>query len=1322
MEAFLHAVEYIKNNLYAEISTNYIKDKERFDRIYESLSSEHLFERYLPSEGRETSKYSFFHKSGKRYKSGARDIYGETKLRMDLKFAIKFYGGASINTLHHELVHAISPHIKTDEIEAVIDALLASPDLEGVSKEYLQGIWTDFTTNPTHYRFYQNPKDRELLDKLSEYLAEGFEVYLAKETAPLPKLFKPFKEAAEEFTRFYQKIVGGQFPNIVLSHEVKLMFDKFIAPKGGIYRPPPSGGTVTIAGKSYQIYGKIRASKATKDLIRRLRQNKMFEEGTHKELINFTKRALGKVDALGHYEELTRVPEEYKRRIDDVSDNVEAIEYIEFVHKVVETQQQNLKNQIMNDIRQKTKKHKLDEDKVHPDIRAVLDEVLGPFDLKKRSVSRQKRDASLKRLINYMFPEKRSEQEEEGGQSKEREEESEHSIWESFLNLSKEDISSLIGLEKLSIEDITIQKLEIMQHLVNGLLELSRVMSEQWMEGELKRMERLSNKVKDEIKDNPIYRKRGNQPVATVLQDNQFKNFFKTLAAKYINPSRALEDLCPTCNVLFKNLDRGNQEYLENKYQHRDFMHKILRGIDKKAISDYIGLVKDKDRIKIKMLHITAKNTIARIHVDPFVNEALSFYGVYARDKSRTDALEDAKEVLINLAKSKRNRNNFARSDFFSILSEYEDAGTLESFLTEADTPVEYIEKLFEDLLAGKKEGVERLSEEVSFTPAQVMMFYGWYQSENTRDSLMSGVVLDKDNPAVYQFTSFEQVKYLFDKLSPELKRVVDQTIDYNVDVVYPTLNDVHKKIIGQPLDRVNRYLPVSIFGKGRGSETVLNFSEISRDARQYVRNLSSHLSFLHSRTGRKSPVYARDFFDIMSEYHTNAAFYSGMADPLRDLNLLFVANDSEGSPSHMLRQIYGTRIAKEIVSYIKEQEELHHAQDQFIRSVGQVFGRAKTAHLAFSIPVSAAQYVSIVNVLNYDITHAELGQVMGKGLLDPSGLFVTPKYSIKELQELSPFLRERYDRGFIIDPVDSGVKSRAKSWWHNDTSIWEDIKNMKSNTWFKDAMSIAFKIDNKGMLMITMADAWVISKIREAYELHAKNNLWSEKRMDEAFRKAVYRTQPILNSLYTSRFVGSRDIIFKLHHGLYRSARDAILGEMQTNGNTIRKYLLTRKNPAKNNFHNVSAKEARQAIVNILRATYLTSFLISAVKETWREFGTDDELDKSWMERTFTGSFTAFLSLFPLVGDFASAGVSSSLDGWQFTAGETPFIGQIALAVNQLNASYKDNALLNYEERNEHLIKAALASAALLGSGAKNLYSAGEKIENEMKKIQQEN
>ena len=137
-------------------------------------------------------------------------------------------------------------------------------------------------------------------------------------------------------------------------------------------------------------------------------------------------------------------------------------------------------------------------------------------------------------------------------------------------------------------------------------------------------------------------------------------------------------------------------------------------------------------------------------------------------------------------------------------------------------------------------------------------------------------------------------------------------------------------------------------------------------------------------------------------------------------------------------------------------------------------------------------------------------------------------KHDIKKVHEMQG--------GFIIDPVDSGVKSRAKSWWHNDTSIWEDIKNMKSNTWFKDAMSIAFKIDNKGMLMITMADAWVISMIREAYELHAKNNLWSEKRMDEAFRKAVYRTQPILNSLYTSRFVGSRDIIFKLHHGLYRS------------------------------------------------------------------------------------------------------------------------------------------------------------------------------------------
>jgi hypothetical protein len=526
----------------------------------------------------------------------------------------------------------------------------------------------------------------------------------------------------------------------------------------------------------------------------------------------------------------------------------------------------------------------------------------------------------------------------------------------------------------------------------------------------------------------------------------------------------------------------------------------------------------------------------------------------------------------------------------------------------------------------------------ISIAPSELMVWYGYMKNRHGRRHLWEGGIKHRDSAQrTYKFRSEEEMVSIVNQLSPELKQIVDRTMDYYDLYLVPQINELSQRLIGRDIATEDNYLPLFIEWLGRGEKGVTNMSEMGKENASFVSEMIEHMGFLKSRVGGSQPVYITDFFTGVWDNMQDVSLYVGLAEPIRNIKSTYFTGKGERDSvwTQMVDMISRRRVdqMEEFIRTLEDPSTRNEIETNVLMRMNQ---RVKRGIIKLATVIPSVQLLSLPLVLNKGLDAKYLLKAIGRASLDPDSFGLSAKYTREQLGERSPLLYDRFTRPPIADIGMSSKDRQALLTFTPKKSLLQKGKEVQT---FRDAVALAREVDDMQMEPTKMVDALAISLIVEAAEYKAKKEGWTEQQMWDYIHPIIEETQPQTDPLYTSSFLQTKDSAIRLLFGPFQAFKDIVRGEIQTQTEIIR-----------DGIHGqASFKEVANAFKALVRVVWTSNVVVALMQEIFYKFGKDDDDDEgNFLADWAIRSVANMMSIVPFFGDIAATGTNALLRGWR--------------------------------------------------------------------------
>lgn len=1214
-----------------------------------------------------------FYQMGRKLKSGAQVIRGETTVNPEGKFLIRLFKTGDITTLAHEFMHVATPKMGPELQKELIKEYVAETFSELDAKEKtakeaeVLRMFHTYRVNPGQFRNRSTVEGVRQMNDFAEYIAETFESYLATQTAATPQLREFYDIFAKLYSDYYTEIreMPAEYNNV--PDRLAKLFDNFLAGSRAIPRmidreislPDPETGKK----KRYRILQSRPQIKMHRSMLKFLRRALADEVRLHEYLGEYTNVILEGIPLGGKFTDITR--KDLQNRIEAVDSNKKAIEYLRYVDNILVKYERSQHKEALENVRkviQEGLKKPADPGKrfsagrivkqgiKDAGLRDIFQDLADQFDLGDRGRKRVKKALDLIKhhpldILNMTNAELMLE------------------------GIDPKDVQLMRDIEKRNVADLTTDQLRFLAKQLNDIIKYDNFQEDSFI---AKRAEldgeRRSQFLTEYNKSARAYARR--QKSKMPLWARKATKGLRDIPSSWRHQLRNLEALALDIPVIGEVADQIREGFYKRAAQRKKYTDALTTFVAQtplNGVSKTLGNVTENDMIEIE---------------------------VY-----------DA-EQLVEIPKKKprlEKRHPDVEGFAAPLLDPYRK--TREDFVQQ-----------FSD------ESRKAAKTTVKVTLGEIMMWYGYSKNEDaTRHLLEGGFRMrrpgDPDiNDKLYRFIAPEGLKTAIAQLDPDLMKVVDDIMGYYDETVRVDINDISLQMVGYGIADVDNYLPLFVENQERNASEIHTLAELRPGGKSYARQRLAHLGFTNQRVGSSKPLYAYDIFEGVGRNLEQVVEYTAMVKPMRDARaLLLDPTGADGGTKAKMRTLLGDEQLKRLEEWLDRIEDpAYRTSSREESRVNKMIAASKKGILKWNLSVMALQPSSAMLAITEGVSVVNLTKAMA----NPTRL-VVPKYGMADLSEMAPWLWERYTQAPTLPTLDQwGGKSYTKYFVGGtlrDTQ--QRFHEARNATELFQAMA---QLEDQQMWTIRHFDAVALSYILDAIQMEGL----SEVETMTKFRRVVEKTQPQNDVIFTSNFYSTKNAFFRHVFGAFRSQRDVILGGIQTNLMNIQNAAYEVQYAKAKGVGIKEAKKKRNKVVaksvwNIAYLGFISQMIVQAIRDAFGKIGDDkddedyDPLEPAGNEAVeFLGRTTlGSLSLLPFIGDISKGVVDYTKFG-DFSPFSLIPIEQAGRAFNKIERGIKKTNEGYPEEGTELIIDGLSVFTSMAGLSSGNVYRWWRRIE----------
>jgi hypothetical protein len=270
--------------------------------------------------------------------------------------------------------------------------------------------------------------------------------------------------------------------------------------------------------------------------------------------------------------------------------------------------------------------------------------------------------------------------------------------------------------------------------------------------------------------------------------------------------------------------------------------------------------------------------------------------------------------------------------------------------------------------------------------------------NEGNRNAVLQG----------YKFSE-PQLQSILDKLTQAEWDFVKKTWD-NLELYYPYLNQIHKKLTGETLEKVGSIKVQTPYGEIEGGyfplifDKDLDFRVEQFTAEELHKQVFGTIytkpkprdSFVKKRVGGKMPPLLS--FNVLFKHMMDVSHYIGYAVPVRDVHSILNSQDVEAT----IKDTFGKAAHRELKRWLQDvANPRRQPYDGFEAMIGKLRRNATVVMLGYKVTVAAKQFLSFTQTID-EIGLSEAVNGLAR-VYAPDGWV-----SIERSRDVFNFVRER--------------------------------------------------------------------------------------------------------------------------------------------------------------------------------------------------------------------------------------------------------------------------------------------------------------------------
>jgi len=437
----------------------------------------------------------------------------------------------------------------------------------------------------------------------------------------------------------------------------------------------------------------------------------------------------------------------------------------------------------------------------------------------------------------------------------------------------------------------------------------------------------------------------------------------------------------------------------------------------------------------------------------------------------------------------------------------------------------------------------EKVDSELSLTPAEAMLIYGYTFDETALTHVRGGLVDDKRPDRRYILTD-DEIQTLVSQLTPEQKAFVRYLMAYFKEEVAPHINKISMSIFGREIATVEAYLPLFIEYFAKQNLEGLNMSRLTGAVKDFHKQMLVSLNFTNTRVGGTDPVHIRDIFDGTSYTLTQVARFVALTEPIQEFKYVFFGDRGSGKDSNWTRlgKVIGLEKRDMLWDFISNIESPKLPQSKGEKAITSLLhlGQSSAIRNISTGGLQATSYILGAGVMG--AKPYEVATPILRGLIDPDSPFITCKYSREEMSKLSPLVEYRYKFGFISGIHDDSNSRIAGSFFRKDPTVHGELMKIRN---LADLIKFSHVVDAK-VSILSFMDGVALSKLLEQAEIQGKKKGWDRKQVLDEWEKQIINTQPTNIRMFQSIFMATGGPIKRGLFGMFKSQIDAMVGSAE--------------------------------------------------------------------------------------------------------------------------------------------------------------------------------
>lgn len=1151
----------------------------------------------------EDVKQGRFSQLGKEYKSGNREVKGQTSFNTVAGRArafVEFFSTGDFSTLIHEIGHVVTLNLDKNQIDSLAKTIAKEKNIPWiVTMKYLKL----FQQNPNHPLLLNS--NGEYIDdfvKIQEYFARQFEQYFKHGAAPNRILRNSFIEFSKQLQEIYEGSEELQREAGNLSLDMQTLFDEMIS--GNIMPERGQSIPVDIAGHKYQAYMSKPKLAAHKKLLKKIEEGLADIAGIHQAVWDYAELILGKsVTYKTQKGKLVAKPNpqlqkdaELALRISKIRTREEAFKTMDYIHKLLLDNQTQQQKYLVGKI--KTVLRSIEWNKLTEEDRAKVSSILEGIDMKQMSEKQRAKLISLREAI--------------------RKEISGESGSETVLGLGKKHFNALDRLEERNIYDFTLGELEqVYADLIEQISQLTlkgRLQAAQHIRYFQQKYQELAQAA-DHLAPKDKYLKTGH---GEDQQRRHIGRLMKQITHTEImlpeNVFEALADYDESSPIyqLFEAVSEGGAHTRRMNVMIYDFCQRLARTYDLSTWSPHTRQTGKQGKFpKLKTVKVT-HNTI-----DPITGakKAIVTYMPVSNSELSAFNKNETEDGTYTVTVGKKTVN--VTEETVTVLSTPERLGTDFEFI---NTTVDG----------------EHIIQPVTRSEKLTLLLYA--MNEDAAQHVVNqetGGLIFRNNPTWTHKITEKELRRLLQTASQDEIAVATEILNFYENEIKYRINEVSQQLEFRDIATVVNYFPIITVKPEANANEIINMSSVSTSHRAFYDHFIESQNFLKERQNATNPVYIGDAFEIMTTNLDGVARYLGYAAPLKLAKLAIKHGrlDSKSFRSKVSRS-WGPETIDALEKWISDIEDPFYQKHEKVARAVRVISNAQTmALLAWNAGTALFQRGSVFLGINYGISHKNMVKALAMNR-------VKGRHSVEDLMALHPDFHERYLKGFNMALSDTHKQSRARMNFGIHDSWFKDAMNVRDIKDLRDLVNRGLR--EEGLMWIYKNDAWALSTLWDGCVLQVKEEnpqLTPEQQMDTAMimmRKIVRKTQPDYLIENLSPIHASKDPFTRLVIAKFNNQRHKLYNE------TIRSFRMMGR--ALNLKKAMTLGERAETIVhgygNIVRSTFIVNFYVALIRQALAELGASDDDKKeegSFLERTMFGTMQNILSTYPVFGPLAT-------------------------------------------------------------------------------------